>query len=128
MARQDASVGVSDHCGWAILVTVARDGKLLDRRRVELVDEDLPKLPHHHEAQALPLAQALDLVERVRVSAARGWTVDWYQAKSVIDAACNVLQVDDLEPHFLEVRRRIGPPWGKDHRLAMAAAIVAARG
>lgn len=128
MARQDASVGVSDHCGWAILVTVARDGKLLDRRRVELVDEDLPKLPHHHEAQALPLAQALDLVERVRVSAARGWTVHWYQAKSVIDAACNVLQVDDLEPHFLEVRRRIGPPWGKDHRLAMAAAIVAARG
>jgi hypothetical protein len=61
-------------------------------------------------------------------AAARGWTIHWYKAKSVIDAACNVLQVDDLEPHFLEVRRRIGPPWGKDHRLAMAAAIVAARG
>jgi hypothetical protein len=30
-----------------VLVTVAGDGTLLDRRRVELVDEDLPKIPHH---------------------------------------------------------------------------------
>jgi hypothetical protein len=30
---------------------------LLDRRRVELVDEDLPKIPHHSEGQALPLQE-----------------------------------------------------------------------
>lgn len=188
MPRHDAIVGVSDHCGWAVLVTVTGDGTLLDRRRVELVDEDLPKLPHHHEAQALPLAQALDLIERVRVSAdrhaklaleavatavssrilgiamrecprlqpsvaerladyrsqnvadsvmfrqalagaaaSRSWGVHWYQSKAVLDAACNALQVEDLEPRFIEVRRAIGPPWGRDHRLAMAAAIVAAQ-
>ncbi|HLH42478.1 MAG TPA: hypothetical protein VKV74_05805, partial [Bryobacteraceae bacterium] len=69
MSNKDGIVGVSDHGGWAVLVTVARDGALLDRRRVELVDEGLPKLPHHSEGQRLPVAQAVELVERVRVSA-----------------------------------------------------------
>jgi hypothetical protein len=54
MSRDDGIIGVSDHGGWADLVTVAGDGTLLDRRRVELVDKDLPKIPHHSEGQALP--------------------------------------------------------------------------
>ena len=62
-------IGVSDHGGWAVFVTVARDGTLLDRRRVELVGEGLPKIPHHSECQRLPLDEAVALVERVRVSA-----------------------------------------------------------
>jgi hypothetical protein len=69
--RSDGVVGVSDHGGWAVLVTVARDGTLLDRRRVELVGEGLPKIPHHSECQRLPLDEAVVLVERVRVSAER---------------------------------------------------------
>jgi hypothetical protein len=71
MSKGDAIVGVSDHGGWAVLVTVACDGALLDRRRIELVDEDLPKIPHHSEGQGLPLDKAVELVERVRVSAER---------------------------------------------------------
>jgi hypothetical protein len=69
MSHGGGIVGVSDHGGWAVLVTVARDGTLLDRRRVELVGEDLPGLPHHHEGQLLPIDKAVALVERVRVSA-----------------------------------------------------------
>ena len=64
-------IGVSDHGGWAVLVTVARDGTLLDRRRVELVEEGLPKIPHHSECQRLPIDEAVELVDRVRVSAER---------------------------------------------------------
>ena len=64
-------IGVSDHGGWAVLVTVARDGTLLDRRRVELVGGGLPKIPHHSECQRLPLDEAVALVERVRISAER---------------------------------------------------------
>lgn len=64
-------IGVSDHGGWAVLVTVARDGTLLDRRRVELIDESLPSLPHHHEGQLLSMEAAVALVERVRASAER---------------------------------------------------------
>ena len=195
MARNDGIIGVSDHGGWAVLVTVAGDGRLLDRRRVELVDEDLPKIPHHSEGQGLPLDEAVALVERVRASAerhaklalddvamtvggrvrirgvalrqcpalpatiaerikdyraqnvadwvmyrkaiaaaaeARGWGVHWYDAKKVFDAASEALgmvrSVGDLDAHFLQLRRSIGPPWSKDHRVAMAAAIVAATG
>src|SRR5215475_4119528 len=69
MSKNGGVIGVSDHGGWAVLVTVARDGTLLDRRRVELVDAGLPKLPHHHDAQGLPLDEAVALVERVRLSA-----------------------------------------------------------
>src|ERR1700752_2346057 len=71
MSKNGGIIGVSDHGGWAVLVTVARDGTLLDRRRVELVDEGLPKIPHHSEGQGLPLDEAVELVERVRVSADR---------------------------------------------------------
>ena len=71
MSRDDGIIGVSDHGGWAVLVTVAGNGTLLDRRRVELVDQDLPKIPHHSEGQALPLDEAVALVKRVRASAER---------------------------------------------------------
>jgi hypothetical protein len=187
MLKNVGIVGVSDHGGWAVLVTVARDGTLLDRRRVELVDEGLPKLPHHHEGQGLPLDEAVALVERVRVSAerhavlaleavtmavphilgitlrncpqlppaiaerikdyraqnvadwvmyrkalasaaeGRGWPVHWYDAKKVLDAASRALRVENLDAHFLHVRRTVGPPWNKDHKLATAAAIAAAK-
>lgn len=69
--RPSATVGVADHAGWAVLMTVACDGTLLDRRRVELVESGVPVMPHHHEGQRLPLPEAVALVERVRASAAR---------------------------------------------------------
>ena len=186
MSKNGGIIGISDHGGWAVLVTVARDGTLLDRRRIELLDADLPKLPHHHEGQGLPLDEAVELVERVRVSAerhaalalnavtlavprilgvalrecpqlpptiagrikdyrpqnvadwvmyrnalasaaeARGWPVHWYNAKSVLSAASQALRVENLDTYFLQIRRAVGPPWDKDHKLAMAAAIVTA--
>ena len=71
MTENGGIIGVSDHGGWAVLVTVAPNGTLLDRRRVELVDDELPAIPHHHEAQGLPPDEAVALVERVRASAER---------------------------------------------------------
>ena len=53
---------------------------------------------------------------------ARGWPVHWYDAKKVIEAASK--RIENLDAHFLHIRRTVGPPWGQDHRLAMAAAIV----
>ena len=168
------------------MVTVARDGTLLDRRRVELVDEGLPKIPHHSEGQRLPLEEAVALVERVRVSAekhavlaldavaravprilgvalrecpqlpttiaerikdyraqnvadwvmyrkalasaaeAHSWPVHWYDAKSVSSAASRALRVKSFDAHFLQMRKAVGPPWNNDHKIGMAAAIVAA--
>ena len=80
-----ATVGVSQHGNSAVLVTVGPGDELLDRRRIELTDRDLPTHPHHHEgswavgrylntpgARALSLAEAVTLVERVRAAADRG--------------------------------------------------------
>src|SRR5213082_452347 len=71
VSKKDGIIGVSDHGGWAVLVTVASDGTMLDRRRVELVDEGLPKIPHHSEGQGLPVDEAVALVGRVEASAKR---------------------------------------------------------
>ena len=83
--RRTAAVGVAEHGNSAVLVTVAPDGELLDRRRIHLTDSELPTHPHHHEgswavgryrdspwAREISLVEAIALVERVRESAARG--------------------------------------------------------
>ena len=62
-------VGVSDHAGWAMLVTVEAGGAVIDRCRVLLKDDDLPGLPHHDASRRLPLAEAVAMVEKVRRSA-----------------------------------------------------------
>ena len=83
--QRAATVGVAEHSNSAVLVTVAPGGELLDRRRIDLTDGSLTTHPHHHEgswamgrylntpgARTLSLAEAVALVERVRVCAAQG--------------------------------------------------------
>lgn len=181
-----AAVGVSDHGGWAVLVTVS-GGALVDRRRVELVEKGLPAIPHHVDAQLVPLDEGVALVERVRASAERcsravlaalardvktidtialracpalpptveeritnvrarnhadwvmyrealadaarslGWSVVWFDAKTVHAEAARVLGMTSIDALLRETGKRLGPPWQIDHRLAMAAAITARR-
>ena len=58
---------------------------------------------------------------------ARGWPVYLYDAKKVLDAASKALRVANFDAYFLNMRKAVGPPWNNDHKLAMAAAIVAAK-
>jgi hypothetical protein len=84
LARPTAAVGVTEHGNSAILVTIAPDGRLLDRRRIDLT-RGLPTHPYHHEgswavgryinspwARKTSLPDAIALVERVREAAAHG--------------------------------------------------------
>jgi len=48
-----------------------------------------------------------------------------YDAKKVLAAASKALRVANLDAYFLKMRSTVGPPWNNDHKLAMAAAIVA---
>ncbi len=41
-------IGVAHHLGWAVVVTADDDHRVVDRRRVELVDDGLPAAPIHH--------------------------------------------------------------------------------
>ena len=71
MRVADAVVGASVHYARAELVTLAAEGSapvFVDRRRVALIDRDLPIAPYHHEASALDLGAATELVARVRRS------------------------------------------------------------
>jgi hypothetical protein len=66
-----AVVGVADHNGWAVLVSVAApDGRptVVDRRRVPLIEKNVPSQPYHHETLALPDAAAEQLLRKVEQS------------------------------------------------------------
>src|SRR5262245_28936050 len=66
------SIGIEDHYAWANLVSVTTSDAgdtLLDRRRVELLDQHLPASPYHHETLSMPDADAEQLVRDVRASA-----------------------------------------------------------
>ncbi len=187
-------LGIAHHLGWAVAVTAASDHGVVDRRRIELVDDGLPNAPIHHEggphemhrtgppldddalatlvaevraSVARTAAIALDdlaasvpgeivsisvrdwpadfpvdiaTLRRVPyesradsimycqvladVAGARGWNVHRYDAKTVEDDAARV-----LGPRAHDVlhgpRARLGAPWSKDHRIALAATVVA---
>jgi hypothetical protein len=180
-------VGISHHFGWAVAVTAATDHKVVDRRRIELVEPGVAKAPVHHEGKPLDHSAAAALVAAVRVSARRataaslnelataslepivslslrawpvdfpddiaiqrrppyesradsvmycqvlaecaralGWEVCLYDAKSVESQAVSILgaQADKV---LRGPRAALGPPWAKDHRMALAATIVAGR-
>jgi hypothetical protein len=53
----------------------------------------------------------------------RGWAVHLYQAKSVVGQAVTVLG-DRADEVLLGLRATLGPPWTKDHQMALAATIV----
>lgn len=54
---------------------------------------------------------------------ARGWDVHVYDAKQVVGQAVSMLagRADEI---LQGPRARMGPPWAKDHRTALAATIV----
>ena len=61
-----------------------------------------------------------------KAAEARGWAVYWYEAKSVFAEAAQAMGVEDFDVHCNSLKKDLGPPWGKDQKLAMAAAIVIA--
>ena len=73
MSGTEVVIGATDHYARAELVTLGlEDGApaFLDRRRVQLIDRNLPSAPYHHEALEMSLEAATDLVNRVRRSVA----------------------------------------------------------
>jgi hypothetical protein len=56
---------------------------------------------------------------------ARGWSIHFYEAKDVETEAAQVLG-DRADAVLYGPRARLGPPWSKDHRTALAATVVCA--
>jgi hypothetical protein len=178
-------LGIADHFGWAVAVTASSEHRVVDRRRIELVEPDVCPAPVHYEGARLGVAGTAELVEQVRASVARasaasldelaaslprsitsislrtwptdfptdietllrspwearadavmyrevlaalaadrGWQVHLYQAKGIEDRAGEVLG-DRAHDLLHGPRARLGAPWTKDHRTALAAAVLA---
>ena len=62
--------------------------------------------------------------ELAELAHARDWDVHLYDAKAVVGQAVGMLgqRADEV---LQGPRTTLGPPWTKDHRVALAAAIVA---
>jgi hypothetical protein len=75
--------------------------------------------PLNARADAVMYRQVL-----AEVAHARGWDVHLYDARAVVDQAARLLgaQADEI---LRRPRATLGPPWAKDHRVALAATIVA---
>jgi hypothetical protein len=77
------------------------------------------RAPHEARADAIMYRQELSELAR-----ARGWEVHVYDAKAVLDQAVTRL-AERADEVLYGPRTTMGPPWTKDHRIALAAAIVA---
>jgi hypothetical protein len=76
------------------------------------------RAPHEARADAIMYRRVL-----AELAQARGWLVHHYVAKHVEDQAAAILgeRTDEV---LQGPRTRLGPPWAKDHRVALAATIV----
>lgn len=73
MKRAPCVVSVAEHTGWAHLVCVAASAQVpavVERRRVTLIDDGVPRQPYEHDSTALREDEANALVARVRRSVA----------------------------------------------------------
>jgi hypothetical protein len=78
----------------------------------------LRRVPYESRADSVMYCQVMDEVARTR-----GWEVHSYNAKDVEAEAARILggRADEI---LLGPRKSLGPPWSKDHRMALAATIV----
>ena len=96
-----AVLGVADHGGWAVCVTVAANRgvpAIVDRRRIDLLEPGVPSQPYHHDAVGMPRPQAEKLVARVRESVMRTTLESVKQVR------------DDLQPPYTIVAMTIRTP------------------
>ena len=82
--------------------------------------EVVRRVPYESRADSVMYCQVL-----AELAGARGWDVHRFDAKVVMAEAARILgeQADEV---FQRPRATLGPPWSKDHRMALAATVVAA--
>jgi hypothetical protein len=77
------------------------------------------RAPYEARADAIMYRQELS-----ELAHARGWKVNVYDAKAVVDQAAGLL-AERADEVLHGPRAMFGPPWTKDHRVALAATVLA---
>ena len=76
------------------------------------------RAPYESRADSVMYRQVL-----AELAQARGWELHLYNAKEVEDRAAGIL-AERAEEVLHGPRARLGPPWSRDHRMALAATVV----
>lgn len=79
----------------------------------------LRQVPHESRADSVMYRQVL-----ADLAGDRGWEVHLFDARTVEADAARRLG-DRADEVLLGPRARLGPPWSKDHRMALAATVLA---
>jgi len=77
------------------------------------------RAPYEARADAIMYRHVL-----AELAHARGWEVHLYDAKEVVGQAVSIL-AERADEVLHGPRATLGPPWTKDHRMALAATVVA---
>ena len=77
------------------------------------------RAPYEARADAIMYRQEL-----TELAHARDWNVHFYDAKAVVGQAARTL-AERADAVLQGPRATLGPPWTKDHRIALAATIMA---
>jgi hypothetical protein len=82
--------------------------------------ETLRRVPYEARADSVMYRQVL-----AELAHARGWFVHFFDGKGIEAQAAKTLgeRADEI---LLGPRETLGPPWTKDHRMALAATLMAA--
>ena len=118
--RRAATVGVAENSNSAVLVTVARRGELLDRRRIDLTD------PVPIASIAIRACPELPPAIEERIADDRAQTIaDSVMYRKALATAAEARGRQDIDAFLSVMGRSIGPPWQAKQKLAAAAALAA---
>ena len=104
--RQPLVVGVSDHGGWAVLVSAtATDGEpaVVDRRRVSIIAPGIPTQPYHHDTLAMPDAESERLLRTVKKSIAACTARAFERLSADLEPPYRVMAIAIREPPLPEL-------------------------
>jgi hypothetical protein len=103
-------LGIAHHLGWAVAITASADHKVVDRRRIELIEPGVAAAPIHHEGKPLDDAATAALVARVRASAVRVTSASLDQLAAALPEPIVSMSLRAWAPDFPEdiaVQRRV---------------------
>jgi hypothetical protein len=103
-------LGIAHHFGWAVAVTASAGHRVVDRRRIELIEPGMPTAPIHHEGKLLDDAAAAALVAQVRASAVRATSVSLDELAAALAEPIESMSIRSWPldfPHDISVQRRV---------------------
>jgi hypothetical protein len=93
-------LGIAHHFGWAVAVTASADHRVVDRRRIELIEPGTAAAPIHHEGKPLDDDALADLVAGVRASAVRATAAAFDELAAAVTDPIVSLSLRAWRPDF----------------------------